>query len=195
MLVITGTGRSGTSIIAAWLKKCGMIDYESEWIPQFNSGFDTPDVSRLNSAIWLGNDPALQSVPAQTTAIKAFEYNIIKDPKFFYGNVLNTWLSIREDMTFLICLRKFNQVHKSRLNLSQLSMARKPEELENDLGRFVSQLVFKKIPFEFVTYPDFTDSYEEVYKKLHTLHPELDINLERERKIRDDLIDKSKLHL
>ena len=195
MLVITGTGRSGTSIIAAWLKKCGMIDYESEWIPQFNSGYDTPDVSRLNSAIWLGNDPQLQSIPAQTVAIKSFDYKIVKDPKFFYGNVLNTWLSIRKDMTFLICLRKFNQVHKSRLNLSQLNMARKPEELENDLGRFVSQLVFNEIPFEFITYPEFAESYDEVYAKINKLHPELDINIDTGRKIWNEIIDKSKLHL
>jgi hypothetical protein len=195
MLVITGTGRSGTSIIAAWLKKCGVLDYESEWIPQFNSGYDTPDVSRLNSAIWLGNDPQLQSIPAQTTAIKGFKYDIVKDPKFFYGNVLNTWLSVRNDMTFLICLRKFNAVHKSRLNLSQLNMARKPEELENDLGRFISQLVFNEIPFEFVTFPEFTESYDEVYAKVKKLHPEIDINIDTGRKIWDELIDKSKLHL
>ena len=195
MLVITGTGRSGTSIIASWLKKCGLIKYESEWIPQFNSGYDTPDVSRLNSAIWLGNDPQLQSIPAQTVAIKSFDYDIVKDSKFFYGNVLNTWLSIRKDMKFLICLRKFNSVQKSRLNLSQFNMARTPEQLENDLGRFVSQLIFNNIPFEFVTYPEFTDSYDEVYEKIKKLYPEIDINIDTGRKIWDEIIDKSKLHL
>ena len=166
MLVITGTGRSGTSIVAAWLKKCGVIKYDCEWIPQFNSGFDTPDVARVNSAIWLGNDLPLQSIPAQTTAIKAFEYDIIKDPKFFYGNVLNTWLSVRQDMKFLICLRKFSEVEKSRLNLSQLAMARKPQELENDLGKFMNQLIFNNIPFEFIVFPKFTDQYEDVYNKI-----------------------------
>jgi hypothetical protein len=195
MLVITGTGRSGTSVVAAWLKKCGVLNYESEWIPQFNSGYDTPDISRLNSAIWLGNDPQLQSIPAQTTAIKAFEYDIVKDPKFFYGNVLNTWLSVRNDMKFLICLRKFNAVHKSRLSLSQLNMARKPEELEKDLGSFISQLVFNQIPFEFVTFPEFTENYDEVYEKIKKLHPEIDINIDTGRKIWNELINKSKLHL
>ena len=196
MLIITGTGRSVTSIIAAWLKKCGVIDYESEWIPQFNSGYDTPDVSRLNSAIWLGNDPALQSIPAQTVAIKGFEYDIVKDSKFFYGNVLNTWLSIRKDLTFLICLRKFSEVQKSRMNISQLSMVRKPEELENDLGKFVSQLVFNDIPFEFIKFPDFSSEYDLVYSKLEKLHPDIvqKISVETGRKIWNDIIDETKLH-
>jgi len=194
MLIVTGTGRSGTSLIALWLQKCGVLEYEANWIEQWNAGLEPTDVSRVNGAIWIGNDPAYQSIPAQTEAIKAFEYKIIKDPKFFYGNVLNTWLSVRKDMKFLICLRKFSAVYKSRLSAKQLAMARKPEELENDLGRFVSQLVFNQIPFEFVCFPEFLDEYDTIYKKLKSLQPDLDINYHTGKKIWNSLVDKSNVH-
>jgi len=97
-------------------------------------------------------------------------------------------------MKFLICLRKFSAVHKSRISAKQLAMVRTPEQLENDLGRFVSQLVFNKIPFEFVCFPDFTDEYKDVYDKLKRLKPDLDLNYHTGKKIWDELVDKTKIH-
>lgn len=195
MLVITGSGRAGTSMIALWLKKLERLPYDSEFIPQFSAGYEPVDVSRLNSAIWLGNDPPFQSIPAQEQAIKGFNYSIIKDSKFFYGNVLNTWLSVRKDLKFLICLRKFSEVYKSRLNIRQLNQARKPDELEKDLGKFISQLVFNNIPFEFVYFPAFLDNYEEVYNKLHKLEPSLNIHYKNGEKIWNECVDKNIIHL
>ena len=84
MLVITGTGRSGTSAITLWLKKCGLIDYPTQWVEQFNSGLEPSDVDRVNSAIWIGNDAPMQSIPAQMEAIGKINYKIIKDPKFLF---------------------------------------------------------------------------------------------------------------
>lgn len=191
MLIITGTGRSGTSMVAKWLDGCGLLPYKGEWVPQFNSGYEPADVSRVNSAIWLGNDPAMQSIPAQEAAIKSFDYPIIKDPKFFYGHVLNTWLSVRTDLKFLICLRKFPAVYKSRVDARQLNMLRKPEDLQSDLGKFISQLVFNKIPFEIVCFPDFLDNYSDVYDKILKLEPSLDLKKSKGEDIWKKTVDKS----
>ena len=75
-------------------------------------------------------------------------------------------------------------------------MVRKPEELENDLGRFVSQLVFNNIPFEFIRFPDFSSEYDLVYEKLEKLHPDIGqkISVETGRKIWNEIIDETKLH-
>ena len=174
MVIVTGTGRSGTSLIAKWLDEIGLLEYKSNWIPQFNAGLEPTDVSRVNGAIWIGNDPEYQQVSVQKQKILEFDYQIIKDPKFFYGNVLDTWLSVRNDLKFLICLRKFTNVYKSRMKASQLAMARKPEQLEHDLGRFISQLVFNDLKFEIIKFPDFIDNfYEEVWTKTLNLYPQL----------------------
>jgi hypothetical protein len=172
MLIITGSGRSGTSAIAKWMSECDLITYDSEWIPQFYSGYEPKDVSRLNSAIWLGNDAPLQSLQAQEEMIKSFDYKIIKENSFFYGNVLSTWLSHRDDFKFLICLRNFHQVEKSRRRVNQLNKIKTPEEMKTRFGTFLSELVFKNIDFEIVKFPDFIDEHEKVYNKVKNLGEE-----------------------
>ena len=169
MLVITGTGRSGTSVIAKWLDECDLLPYEGEWIPQFNSGYSPKDVRRVNSAIWLGNDAPLQSLPMQEEMIKGFDYNVVKDQMFFYGNVLDTWLSVRNDLTFLICLRNFNHVEKSKRKVNQLNQLKNPEELKMYFGTFLSTLIFKGIKYEIVNYPNLLDEHDLIYDHINKL--------------------------
>lgn len=196
MLIITGTGRSGTSVIAAWLKELGLMENLTEWIPQTSSGYDTRDVSRVNKAIVLGNDAAMQSIPAQTEAIRGFKHEIIKDPIFFYGNALNTWLDVRKDFKVLICLRKFQHVHKSRMRVQQHNLAFTPEELRIELGRFVSELIFNEIPYEVITFPSLLDSYDDVYERIKVLYPAIEekVSIEDGRKAWEQIVKKNLVH-
>ena len=194
MLVITGTGRSGTSLVAKFLKKCGVLDYEAEWVEQFNSGLDHPEASRINKAIWQGNDPYYYSVEAQTQSIKTIPNKIIKETNFFNGHVLDTWLGARNDLKFLICLRKFTAVQKSRKYYQQLLQLKSPEALENEFGRFLSKLVFKKIPYEIVCFPNIIEDYDTVYKKLKSLEPNIDINWATGKKYWEEIADKTMVH-
>jgi hypothetical protein len=203
MLVITGTGRSGTSAIGRWLDNCGALPYESEWIPQFNSGYEPKDVSRLNSAIWLGNDATLQSLPIQEEMIKGFNYEIVKDPMFFYGNVLDTWLSVRNDLTFLICLRNFHHVEKSRRKANQLNQIKTPEELRLCFGTFLSTLIFKGIDYRIINYPNFIEEHDRVFDMINELDPcalrnrktNKEISRKKSKKIWEESMDKNLIHL
>jgi len=191
MLVITGTGRSGTSAIAKWLDECGVLPYESEWIPRLNSGYEPKDVSRLNSAIWLGNDAPLQHLPTIEKMIKGFEYSVIKDHMFFYGKVLDTWLSIRQDLTFLICLRKFAHVESSRRKANQLNQIKTPEELNSCFGAFLSMLIFKGIKYEIVCYPNFIEEHKTVYNFINKLDSKIlkNVSEPKSKKIWDSVMD------
>lgn len=197
MLVITGTGRSGTSVIAKWLDECGLLPYESEWIPQFNSGYYPKDVRRLNSAIWIGNDAPLQSLPLQEEMIKGFDYNVVKDPMFFYGNVLDTWLSVRTDLTFLICIRNFHHVEKSRRKVNQLNQLKNPEELRLCFGTFLSTLIFKGIKYKIVNYPNFLDEHDAIYSHIESLDESVlelngkKISRKKSLKVWESVVDKS----
>ena len=193
MLVITGSGRSGTTIIAQWLEELNLLPYDGEYIEQFYSGLEPRDVKRVNSAIWIGNDAPMQSFPAQQAAIIGFDYSIIKDSMFFHGNVLDTWVSVRTDLKFLICIRKFSQIEKSRRRVNQMNKVRTPKELEGDFGKFLSGVIFNKIPFEIISFPDFVDSYEEVYNKVKALEPNLKINKRKGEIAWDKVVNKSLL--
>lgn len=50
MIIITGPGRSGTSVIALLYKELG-FDPGGEWDPVANAGLEAPDVTRINDAI------------------------------------------------------------------------------------------------------------------------------------------------
>ena len=194
MLVITGTGRSGTTALAQWLKELNLLPYEGEYIKQHYSGLEPFDVSRVNSAIWIGNDAPMQSIPAQEAAIRAVDYSIIKDDKFFYSNVLDTWLSVRQDLKFLITIRNFTKVEKSRRAVGQLNKVRTPEQLNSDFGKFLHRVILNKLPYQIICFPDFLDSYEEVHEKFKLLAPEIEINFEEGKLAWDKVINKNLVH-
>ena len=194
MLVITGTGRSGTSAIAKWLDECNLLPYKGEWVDQFYAGYEPFDVSRVNSAIWIGNDAPMQSFPAQEAVIRSVEYPIVKDPKFFYGNVLSTWLSVRKDLKFLICIRNFHNVERSRREVNQIAQLRTPDQLRSDFGTFLSTLIFNGLPYEIVCFPQFLDEYDLVYEKIMKLEPTLELDYKIGKKAWKKVINKSLVH-
>ena len=194
MVIITGTGRSGTTVLAKWLKELDLLPYEGEYVPQHYSGLEPIDVSRVNSAIWIGNDAPMQSIPAQESAIRQIDYSIVKDDKFFYGNVLDTWLSVRKDIKFLITIRNFHKVEKSRRAVGQLNKIRTPEQLNYDFGKFLSRVILNKIPYEIICFPDFLDTYEEVHEKFKLLSPKIEIDFEIGKAAWEKVIDKNLVH-
>lgn len=52
MIIITGVGRSGTSLVARLYRELG-IDPGGEWNPAINAGLEDPEVVRLNRAIMI----------------------------------------------------------------------------------------------------------------------------------------------
>jgi len=196
MLVITGTGRSGTSAITKWLNELGLIEYQSNWINKFNAGLEPSDVSKVNGSIWIGNDPDFNSIKEQKKAIKKINYPVIKDPKFFYGEVLSTWLEVRDDLQFLVCIRNFSSVYKSRQRVSQLAQAKNPTELRQAYGNFMYNMNMNHTPNETIVFPDFLNSFDEVWGKINRLSPELlkGINEEYARSVWDGIMDKSQVN-
>ena len=194
MLIITGTGRSGNTIIALWLRELGLLPYEGEIVPKFCAGLEPKDVRRVNSAIWIGNDAPLQSIPAQENAIKNFKYSVVKDSMFFYGNVLNTWLSVRQDLKFLVTVRNFTDVHKSLVKTKQLNRVRSVEEIQSECGKFFSQLILNKLPYETICFPAFAEEYDDVHEKIMTLAPELKIDYKHGKEVWTEVIQKHLLN-
>ena len=115
MLIVTGTGRSGTSFVAKWLYHCGKIDYEPNWIDNYNAGFEPQSVSRVNGAIFIGNDKELSLPEHILEFIEKIDLKLVKDPLFFYPNVINYWAKVKKDIKILVCLRNFEDVYKSRV--------------------------------------------------------------------------------
>ena len=192
MLVITGTGRAGSTVIALWLKEMNLLKYEGvEIFERFKSGLEPKDVKRVNSAIWIGNDMAMQSIAAQQSAIENIEHEVVKDNMFFYGNVLDTWLSVRKALKFLITVRNLNQVEKSRRNVGQLNMIRTVQELQSDFGKFMSQVVLNELPYRTICFPNFLQDYDSVYNAINELEPSLKINYKKGKSAWDKIVNEN----
>lgn len=79
--------------------------------------------------------------------------------------------------------------------MKQLVLARKPELMEAEFGKFLSRVVCEDIPFEIVCFPNYINDYDSVYKKIKRLEPSLDISHATGKKIWESIVDKGKIHL
>ena len=107
MLIITGSGRSGTTVVSRFCHNMGYL-VGGKMDNTVNAGMEEPFVTEINRAILRqGFENKHRSL------IRDCSRKIIKDPLFCQGNVLDTWLSIRKDIKLIICLRDMNSVKKS----------------------------------------------------------------------------------
>lgn len=194
MLVITGTGRSGTSFLAKWFQEIGLLQYDANWISSLSAGLEAPQISRVNGAIWVGNDPQYEREEAQKRVIQTANYPVIKDPKFFYGGVLDTWLKYRNDLKFIVLVRDFEAVFKSRLAKGMETQAFHPDAMENIYAHFRYRLDESSTPYEILVFPEFLDEYNKAYSRITKLCPELKIDKDKGRKAWDALVDPSLVH-
>ena len=64
----------------------------------------------------------------------------------------------------------------------------------SDFGKFLSKIIINKLPYEIVCFPDFLDSYEEVYEKFKSLSPEIEIDFEVGKLAWEKVINKNLVH-
>jgi len=185
MLVVTGFGRCGTSLIAKWLQACCLLPYEATWFDQINAGLEPLDVCEINNKIiglnfngaeYVCSEPAPAGALAEQ--IKAISYPVFKCPRFMYGNVLQEWLSVRKDLSFVIMLRNFDAIHNSRVKMRETlggtgdnMFIKTPDEMRLLLGNAVQLLVANRIYFKFLYFPDFIDNYTLVEDRFHQYLP------------------------
>ncbi len=178
MLLITGTGRSGTSFVAKWFYDMGKIDYDYIWLNEYSAGLEPSDVTRINGAIFIGNDKKYQTEKEISDAIKKINYRVIKDPLFFYPNVLEYWAKRKKNLSILICLRNFEDVYKSR-KLKKMNNTHSPKILTKYNKEFRHTISKYEIKHQSILFPYFLDNYDEFYTKINLLDSTLDLDYKK----------------
>ncbi len=173
MKIITGTGRSGTGLLAAVLKDCG-LPITGGWNPAVRSGLEDPEIVRLNQKIArqfgithpdLGSFekfPKLEILKKSAALFgaelraAAERVSVVKDPRFCL--TLPVWILAGVPVDFvLVSLRRIGPTVKSRLDIEDYKI-RDPnwwqKHLLAELGLLFHSLFFFSVPFQVVLFPD-----------------------------------------
>jgi len=159
MLVITGLGRCGTSMVSAILERCGRGP-GGDFNPEVRAGYENPRLSEINNVIGRSY-PVMgpKSADPFRAPIQTCPRLVIKDPRFVSkAGVLETWLRFRDDLRFLVMFREpRDSVESARASISK---DRTPETFGEDvlsaeraLDAALWTLLRSKSRFAVVRYP------------------------------------------
>lgn len=165
MRVITGIGRSGTSITAEYAKQCGVYIGEAKWIPMYDAGNEDRELIDINNSLF-------KSGLTRNTEERILRYNvpIAKDPSFIRSpKILEAWNSVRDDIEIVYCSRYFQDIANSQKRKPQMTCPAYrcfPELMEQVQKDFLKACVRLGVKVTMLTYPYTPQSYLEVNKAL-----------------------------
>lgn len=194
MLIITGTGRCGTSVLAEFCRRCG---YETggSWSERRNAGREHLTVvsvnERLHSMLCKEEAVDLENCAAAVRSIKAA---VIKDPRFlWHPQIIWYWRKWRPNLRVLLLCRHFEDVVSSGVQYLDPHYSRSADDHRNHFAEFVLMLVEHAIPFQCLAFPAFLRQFDRVYTAL-TGFGQLRIDRNEGRALWDDVIDLNKVH-
>ncbi len=200
MLIITGPGRSGTSLLALFCREMG-FDPGGTWHEFVDAGLEYPPVVRINSALQkdiaeTGNTNA--SLDQQREAICSLDFSVIKDPRFTYHPlILRAWCSLRNDLTVLVTYRRPEHAIASRERKAKdlmrgLDKNRTGDNIRQELADTLEVLLDMQVPHRMILFPQMLERYDEVYNVFSAL----DIHFDKEhgREVWSRIIRPDKVH-
>lgn len=173
MLCVTGTGRCGTSLVAQFCKTMG-YDPGGGWRDDVNAGLENPQSvqwsHQIHEAVSAGLLP--EFLAATGDAMRAFDRPVIKDPRFVsLPHTLDVWLSVRQDLRFLMLYRDEEKaVESSRQYLKWhgcgLPFDRHVANTREAVKRFLYRAVRAKLPLRVLYFPEVLDDYDSLHEAL-----------------------------
>jgi hypothetical protein len=215
MVIITGLGRCGTSILTKYYSLIGVsVGKNVNWHDIARAGMELSPAYSITHDIYhlfikLGksidlNHEALGDYWSPLTYKEAIlkvdkddrqgNVELFKDPRLtWHPDIIRAWWSVRQDIKLIICHRKPEDVYKSRESLPiQYGDPKRRELIEYkiDFEEFFTTVLELGIPYKTLYFPNFLFNYEEVINIAD--HFKLTINHNGSRQIWDDLIELEK---
>ncbi len=211
MFIITGLGRCGTSILTKYLGEVGFgLGHNVNWNAEMRAGLELSTAYAINreihQAYCMSNKPidleypfrgnywkctyreAIQNVDKDERQGKV---DVFKDPRFTWNPALvEAWWSVRQDIKFIICHRKIEDVYKSRKAMLPHQDDPKRKELAEykiDFADFFTCILELKIPYCLLYFPNFLFDFDGVHYLLNDIG--LEHNYDKGKKVWDELID------
>jgi hypothetical protein len=198
MLVITGPGRSGTSMLGQFCRSIG-FNPGGEWCDEIDAGMEHPRVAAINDAIYREvrtTGGVFETLAKYRHEMASIDLAVIKDPRFTYHPaILRAWISVRSDITVLLTYRNPEQSIASRKRHRKFLFIKhkaRPEALKCDMADCIEVMLESGVPFSILLFPTFLNQYERVYAALTDLGLKFDREVGRKQWI--SLVDESRVH-
>lgn len=192
MIVVTGLGRCGTSILTRFLNDVGIaIGHTNHWIDEVRAGYE---LSTFYSIVdWMHHHFCKKGIPIDLDAPYPGPYwkprtyrqalkdvdkderqgkvELVKDPRITYHpDLIEAVYEARPDIRLLICHRDIASVCNSRKSLDPRFADPKPRyevvDYQIDFAEFYTRVLKLDIPHEMFFFPNFLKNYDELYDKL-----------------------------
>jgi hypothetical protein len=213
MIVITGLGRCGTSILTKYLNEVGFgLGKNINWHDNVRAGYElstfytlTHDLYQrfckvgkpidLNTECWgdywkgLTYGEALVQVDKDERQIPV---DVVKDPRItWHPDLIKAIWNVRKDIKLIICHRDIQSVYNSRKSLPVQYDDPKPrkvlEEYKQDFADFVTMVLKLHIPHKFLFFPNFLRYFNMTYETLNEYLPH---DYDKGKEVWDSIIDK-----
>lgn len=177
MIIITGSGRSGTSITAKLFELCGFnLGPDVRWIERFRAGYEAKRIARMNDqlisqGLWAqaySSKEKIESLSKEfgTALLKiSEEYEVVKDPRF--TATLDVWwkAGVPIDLV-IICLRDPEDcIESAKHSGAGFSKAneRPFDEIYNEwiarMGKLYFVLHMRKMKYATLRYDNFVNDF------------------------------------
>ena len=108
MLVITGPGRSGTSVLSQFCASMGYCP-GGEWCEEISAGLENPRVVNINNALYREartSGCVERALEVHRDEMLSLDFAVVKDPRFTYHPaILRAWSFVRPDLKVLLTYR------------------------------------------------------------------------------------------
>jgi hypothetical protein len=169
MIVITGPGRSGTSVLAQFCLKMGH-DPGGSWHDCVDAGMEHPRVAAINDALFLEvmrTGTVQKTLDAHREEMRSLDLVVVKDPRFsFHPAILRAWHSVRSDLKVLMTYRTpEHSIASRKRHARDLVHKHKahPDVLRCDFANGIETMLDLELPFAILLFPNFLTQYQHVY--------------------------------
>jgi len=159
MIVVTGVGRCGTSVMIKWLKACGLKIGADKWFEVVNAGLENKHTLQINQSLirhfLKGEKVNMYHVKGD---IDELNLDAVKDPQFLSDvRLIETWWEVRQDLEIVLMTRDPEEIVKSVYKVPEWSTPiyrTKVELIEQKEREFMDTLDRLEIPYIVVKYPE-----------------------------------------
>jgi len=175
MIIITGPGRSGTSVLAQFCLKMG-YNPGGSWYDCVDAGMEHPRVAAINDALFLEvtrTGAVQKALDEHREEMRSLDLIVVKDPRFtFHPAILRAWHSVRSDLKVLVTYRTPEHSIASRQRHARDLVhkhKRHPDVLRCDFANVIEAMLDLDIPFSILLFPNFLKQYPHVYEAFEIL--------------------------
>ena len=206
MLLITGTQRTGTSLMSSYCKSLGYDMGTDFWHKEINGGLESPDICEYYSKEL--NDPtfpfidfresvkrkSFKNLSELTYDVQKFSF-LLMNPKF-----VDIWVRERNNKDkMLILMRNMEDVCKSKEATLERSLRfggdskwlkQSPNQLKINWYDSLIKLKNNNVPIYFLKFPNYLTNYDDVFNALKTFGG---LNIKYNPKSWNNIIDLKKI--